>query len=167
VGPPDTAEVQQSAEVTQAYSPPPQLQAQTPEMQYWLQQSVVSVAVVQDARPVWPHWALPLELLPLEDPEELPPDELTPLEVPPVELPSVDELLLPLEPLDEDPLLALAEEEVPELPELLPAAVAQWPLPSQVCPVTQTVAESRQLAMQSPVGPQTSEVPPSGLHAAS
>jgi hypothetical protein len=81
-------------------------------------------------------------LLPPE--EELEPED----EVPPVEL-----LWLPDDPLE------------PEAPELVPAAAEQWPLTAQVWPVVQTEAVTVQLAMQVPVGPQTSAVPPVGLQA--
>ncbi len=75
-------------------------------------------------------------------------EETLPDDVPPVELLELDELLV-------------------AAPELVPAAAWQWPLTSQVWPVVQTLAWSVQLAMQVPVGPQTSEVLPELLQAAS
>ena len=102
-----------------------QLQPQTPDRQYWLQQSVVSLAVVQVATPVWPQ--VPAELLlapPLDEPPEL---------VPRVVEPPVDEPPLDEPPLDEPPPLEEPLLEPPVEPLDAPWA-RQWPLAAQEVP---------------------------------
>ncbi len=128
---------------------------------------------MQEATPVSPQ---PPDEPPLEEPPlDDPPLEDPPLDEPPLEAPPLDEAPLDAPPLDDPPLDDPPPEELPleelllaEAPEepLDPPEGRQWPLTKQAVPGPHWYPE-RQLRMQTPSASQTSEVPPSGLHAAS